>query len=69
MRDIRDGEGRSWTVSEHGSLTGTARLVFEATEEDEVRILGGVAPTSWRDCDAAELLAWLDMARPLIRNG
>ena len=68
MRDIRDGDGRRWTVSQLGTLTGMARLVFEATEDNEVRILGGVAPATWRDCDTAQLVAWLEMARPLIRG-
>lgn len=68
MRDIRDSEGRRWTVSELGSLLGTTRLVFEANEYDEVRILGGVAPATWRECDTAQLVAWLEMARPLIRG-
>lgn len=55
-------------VSELGSLLGTTRLVFEANEYDEVRILGGVAPATWRECDTAQLVAWLEMARPLIRG-
>lgn len=69
-----DVAGASRHSSEHHAPTqpaaasDKAMLVFEASDAGEVRILGGVAPTNWRDSDPAQLVAWLEMARPLSRQ-